>query len=115
MRLPLLLLLACLTGCLPVPKDETTPDPNPVTDDPTTEELTACERACKHVGPDGLGCEYGEPVYDSDVEGERGVPNTSCAVFCAKQEANGLEQKPECIAKVGACSEIDEVMNEGCD
>jgi len=106
-------LFAVLVGCHPQVNPD--PKPGPVTDDPTDQELTACERACKHVGPEGLACEYGEPVYDSDVPGERGVPNTSCAVFCAKQEANGLEQKPECIAKVTSCKQIDYVMNEGCD
>jgi hypothetical protein len=62
---------------------------------------------CRHIGPEGLACEEGEPVYDSDLPGTPGVPNESCAMFCEKQQENGVNLYTGCVAKVRSCAEIE--------
>lgn len=69
---------------------------------------------CDHIGPEGLGCPEGEPVYDSDLPGPRGEPNQSCEDFCLKQEENGLGLNPECVAQVESCDQVDSAMQNGC-
>lgn len=93
-----------LLGCHPQDvKPTPPPDPNP-TPVPVT---SACESMCGTIGPDGLNCEEGRPIYDSDLPGPPGVPNESCSAFCEKQQENGLNLHPSCVAKVKSCDEIE--------
>jgi len=64
---------------------------------------------CLHIGPgpENLNCEEGEAVYDSDLPGTPGVPNLSCTDFCEKQQENGLNLYPRCVAQVQSCEEIE--------
>jgi hypothetical protein len=90
-----------LSGCIPLEaQQDTTPRPVP--------EGSPCAQMCEHIGPNGLGCEEGQPVYDSDVAGPPGVPNESCVTFCNKQLDNGVDIFPECIARVKSCDEIED-------
>jgi len=92
-----LFLLLLLIGCHPQPTP--IPTPGPVSSD--------CAVMCQHIGPESLGCEEGEPVYDSDLPGTPGVPNESCTEFCEKQQKNGLDVYPSCVAQVQSCAEIE--------
>lgn len=104
------LLLILLLGCHPKPSPNPPPGPTP---DPDP-AMSACEAMCQHIGPKGLGCEEGDPVYDSDLPGEPGVPNQSCTSFCEKQQENGLDLNPRCVARVQSCSEI-ETARQNCE
>jgi len=94
-----------LLGCHPYdvrPTPAPEPEPQPV--------HSACADMCQAIGPvqeGGLGCEEGNSVYDSDLPGKPGVPNESCTDFCGKQQKNGIDLKPQCVAKVRSCSEIE--------
>jgi hypothetical protein len=70
---------------------------------------------CSHIGPNGLKCEEGEPVYDSDIPGERGIPNQSCEDFCKQQQALGVFINPKCVMKVKSCDEIESARLKRCD
>ena len=65
-----LLLVLAVTGC-PPKIDPASPQPNPIPD------TDLCGAMCEKIGPKGLKCEEGEPVYNSDLPGERGKPNQS--------------------------------------
>jgi hypothetical protein len=72
---------------------------------------------CLHIGPKaqgGLGCEEGDPVYDSDLPGPKGVPNKSCTAFCTGQQANGVFVNPRCIIQVKSCGEIESARQRTC-
>lgn len=85
-----------LLGC---PQREVTPDP-PITD--------GCRAMCDRIGPQGLNCEEGESVYDSDLPGTPGVPNQTCEAFCEGQQEQGVNLHTQCVAAVRSCSEIEE-------
>ena len=108
MRYPSALFLLLLLGCHP---HDVRPDPDPT---PDPQSVSDCKLMCDHIGPEGLGCEEGEPVYDSDFAGEPGVPNRSCEQFCEKQQANGLDLAPRCVAEAQSCEEI-ETVRQGCE
>lgn len=97
------LLLILLIGCHPQPTPIPTPGPGPGPAPVTSD----CESMCQNIGPEGLNCEEGGKVYDSDLPGEPGVPNQSCVGFCEKQQENGLDLNPRCVAKVRSCDEIE--------
>jgi hypothetical protein len=97
-----LLFVLVLLGCHPQdvkPSPAPSPTPAPVT--------SPCEDMCKAIGPDGLKCEEGQPTYDSDLPGPAGVPNQTCTAFCEKQQDNGVNLHPSCVAKVKSCDEIE--------
>lgn len=69
-----------------------------------------CLQMCQHIGPKdkgGLGCEEGNPVYDSDKPGPKDVPNESCEEFCKDKERNGIDMNPKCLIKVPSCDQIE--------
>ncbi len=93
-------------GCHPTPTPSPTPTPTPTPPTPQS----GCDEMCKHIGPvtaGGLGCEEGNPVYDSDVPGPAGVPNVTCVAFCEKQQENGVSLNTSCVSKVKSCDEIE--------
>ena len=92
-----LLLVLSLFGCHPQPTPIPPPEPGE----------SDCAVMCQNIGPQGLNCEEGSDVYDSDIPGTPGVPNESCTAFCEKQQKNGLNLHPRCVAKVQSCGEID--------
>jgi hypothetical protein len=96
------LLLAGACQVTPVPHPSPAPD------------STYCAQMCAHIGPSGLGCLEGNPVYDSSLPGPRGVPNESCADFCTKQEANGVFINPKCVMKVTSCADIEDARQGTC-
>lgn len=100
-----LIFVLCLLGCHP---QDVKPDPNP-TPNPAP-VVSDCEAMCQHIGPTkdgGLGCEEGNPIYDSDLPGTPGVPNESCTTFCEKQQENGVDLNPRCVVSVKSCGEIE--------
>lgn len=107
---PLLFAAAVVTlvcAC-PPSRDPAPPKPRPA---PDTE---LCGAVCKHIGPEGLNCEEGQPVYDSDKPGPKGVPNESCEEFCALQQNNGVVLNPKCLLLVKSCDEIEAARNKVC-
>jgi hypothetical protein len=95
-----LVLVLLLLGCHPQP---TPPNPPPGPEP----EASACAVMCQRIGPENLNCEEGEAVYDSDLPGPPGVPNQSCTDFCERQQKNGLNLYPQCVAQVQSCGEIE--------
>lgn len=100
-----LLLLAPLAflGCKP----SVTPPP----------DTNLCAEMCQHIGPadaGGLGCPEGDPLYDSTKPGPAGVPNESCADFCAHQQANGVPINPRCVMQVTSCDQIEAARQKTC-
>ncbi len=76
-----------------------------------------CDAMCKHIGPKsqgGLGCEEGNPVYDSDRPGPAGVPNKTCTDFCVEQQNNGVFINPRCVMKVKSCDEVEMARLKTC-
>lgn len=78
------------------------PSPSPL-DPPNTDD---CAAMCDHL--EALGCEEGQPVYDSDVEGPVDVPNTSCEEFCRRSQQRGAFLNPRCVSTVLTCSQIED-------
>lgn len=62
---------------------------------------------CDHIGPQGLKCEEGEPVYNNDLPGPEGVPNQSCAENCKELQTKGFFVNPRCVSTVTACDQIE--------
>jgi hypothetical protein len=98
---------ALMIGC-PPSADYPSPRPDPATD------VDLCGSMCDHLGPKGLNCEEGGPVYDSDLPGPNGVPNESCEDFCKKQENAGSYLNPRCLAKTPTCAEIEIYRSMDC-
>lgn len=98
----LALLVTVLSGC-PHTTDRESPSPAPIT--PPDTDL--CERMCQHIGPMGLKCEEGEPVYDSDKPGPKDVPNETCAEFCKTSQGLGAFLNPRCVMLVPSCDQIE--------
>lgn len=90
------------------------PQPRPVPDS------DLCGDMCKRIGPktadnpNGLGCEEGEPVYDSNIPGEPGKPNLSCEAFCVQQQKIGVFINPRCVMQVKSCNEIEAARKKTC-
>lgn len=102
-----LALVLVLCGC-PVARPSVRPHPQAVPD------TALCAAMCAHIGPKGLNCEEGQPVYDSDKPGPTDVPNVTCEDFCKDQQANGVFINPRCVMKVSACSEIEVARQKVC-
>lgn len=105
----LLLLLVLLSGCHPQAKPEPGPEPGPI-----PEPGTDCEAMCEHIGPQGLNCEEGLPLYDFDLPGTVGIPNQTCVGFCEKQQANGVNLYPQCVVRATSCEAI-EAARQNCE
>jgi len=104
---PLLVVPLLLTAC---PKTDPTKPPVPPPLDPTGTEF--CAEMCKRIGPAGLKCEEGEDVYNSDLEGEEGVPNQSCTDWCEEQQERGFYINPKCVRLVESCKEIEDARQK---
>ena len=63
-----------------------------------------CAPMCEHLSK--LGCEEGQPVYNSDLGGPVGVPNQSCTAFCEQVQEFGYFVNPRCVSQVTSCSDI---------
>lgn len=70
-------------------------------------DTNMCGEMCNRIGVNGLKCEEGNDVYDSDKPGVKGVPNTSCKDFCIEMQTKGLFINPKCVAKVPDCKSIE--------
>lgn len=81
-------------------KDADPPEPPPP-------DTGSCVAMCEHIGPSGLNCEEGGPVYNSDLPGPEGEPNQSCVDACEEWQANGIPVNPDCVAKSPNCEEIE--------
>lgn len=109
MRRYLLLLALPLAVIACPPANSPTPSPTPDSD--------LCGQMCQHIGPKaqgGLGCPEGDPVYDSDIAGPKGVPNKSCEQFCKDQQTNGVFINPRCVMQVTACDQIEAARQRTC-
>ncbi len=106
-RLILLLSTLFWLGCPPQP-DAPSPRPDPATDS----EL--CGAMCDHIGPKGLKCEEGEPLYDSDLPGPVGEPNETCEAFCVKQQDAGAFLNPRCVMQAPTCDTIEHFRQMDC-
>lgn len=94
---PIILVLGC-----PTPPDPVTPSPTPPPD------TDWCAAMCEHIGPEGLNCEEGGPVYNSDLPGPVDVPNQSCQEWCVELQDRGFFVNPKCVADVERCDQIEE-------
>jgi hypothetical protein len=104
------LLALTLTAC-PPPREAPSPHPLPV---PDTELIPGM---CKHLGPKdqgGLGCDDGNPVYNSDLPGPAGVPNQSCVDFYTGLQNNGYFVNPKCVLSVTACDQVEAARQKTC-
>lgn len=84
------------------------PTPTPAADS------AFCGDMCVHIGPGGLNCPEGQPVYDSALPGPAGQPNESCTQFCQVQEQNGVFINPKCVMLVTICSGIEAARQKSC-
>jgi len=92
----------CLLGCACNQNQLVNPKPKPDSD--------VCAAMCQHIGPKtqgGLGCEEGNPVYDSDKPGPKDVPNESCPEFCKLTQDSGISMNPRCVLLVENCDQIE--------
>lgn len=112
MRTTLFLLAAItLVSCQPT-KEAPSPSPKVI---PDTELIP---QMCQHIGPKdkgGLGCEEGNPVYNSDIAGPPGVPNQSCADYYKELQDRGFFVNPRCILQVPSCSQIEPARQKTCN
>ena len=53
-----------------------------------------CGAMCLHIGPSGLKCPEGEPLYNSDLPGPKDVPNQSCEDWCKDQQGKADDDVP---------------------
>lgn len=110
MRFQVLLAIAvlALAGC---PKEPDAPGPRPIVVPDTTE----CEAMCNHIGPQGLNCEEGQPVYNSDLPGPPGIPNQPCKDWCEEIQTRGTFLNPRCVKTVPTCDLIEEYRKKTCN
>lgn len=97
MKYACLSILAALVAC------HTDPAPSPI----HLPDTAFCGDMCKHIGPKGLRCEEGDPLYDSDRPGPVNVPNMTCEEFCVLSQERGAFFNPRCVLKVKSCAEIE--------
>lgn len=74
----------------------------------------SCTAMCDHIGPKGLNCPEGQPVYDSAQPGPPGVPNESCEEFCIWEQTNGADLNPKCVAQAPTCADIETWRQKTC-
>ena len=99
-HLPSLLAAALLWGCPQQEPEIPAPPPTPASDP------TFCEEACSAWAK--LGCEEGEDLYNSDLEGEPGVPNQSCTEWCQEMQDRQSALNPKCTRLVDSCDQIED-------
>jgi hypothetical protein len=75
----------------------------------------SCAAMCAHIGPSGLNCPEGMPVYNSSLPSDGGAPNQSCTDFCTTQTQNGVFINPACVAKVATCAGIEAARQQVCN
>jgi hypothetical protein len=100
-----LVLLALLVACTKVPD---VPGPSPIVV-PNTDD---CGAMCEHLRD--LGCEEGDPVFNSDMPGQLGRPNQSCEDFCRETQTNGVFLNPRCVKRVASCEAIETARKKVC-
>lgn len=100
MRRLILAVALLLPGC-PPSEPPLPPSPNPPPD------TDLCGKMCDHIGPTGLKCEEGNPVYNNDIPGPADVPNQSCADNCKELQDKGVFVNPRCVATVPNCDQIE--------
>ena len=101
-----LLLLALVAGCQSSSTAVTVPP-----------DTNLCAAACQHIGPvdaGGIGCEEGEPLYDSNKPGPEGVPNETCTEFCEHQQGQGVFVNPRCLMQITSCDQIESARAKTC-
>ncbi len=108
MRRLILVLALALPGC-PQTEPNVPPPPNPPVD------TDLCEKMCEHIGPTGLKCEEGEPVYNNDVPGPANVPNQSCADNCRELQTKGVFVNPRCVILAPSCDQIESYRQKEVD
>ena len=96
---PLILLAALAIGCTPAPEPEPPPQPPPAPVDAglPDEQGTPCERACARM--QRLGCPEGDPT-------PMGQPCERW--FCDAVKAEIVPLRPECLATITACEQVDD-------
>ena len=99
-----LLAVLILTGCPSYNPHDPSDPPAPI--NPPDSDL--CETMCDHIGPSGLDCEEGKPLYNSDLLGDPGVPNQSCADACHEWQDKGVFVNPRCVSTVPSCDLIED-------
>ena len=70
---------------------------------------------CDHIGPTGLKCEEGTPVYNNDLPGPANVPNQSCADNCKELQTKGVFVNPRCVSTVPSCDKIEDYRQKAVD
>jgi hypothetical protein len=100
-RAILLLSLLVAAGCRQE-KDPEIPAPPPA---PASDPAFCAEACAQH---EELGCEEGEPVYNSDLPGPAGEPNQSCEEWCVEMQERGSALNPACTRLVSSCDQIEE-------
>lgn len=108
MRITSLLFVALLAVACGAAKHPDAPGPRPV-DVPDSNQ---CQAMCDHLKE--LGCEEGQPLYNSDLPGPAGVPNQSCTDWCGEIQAKGTFLNPRCVKKAPFCEMIEEWRKKTC-
>ena len=96
------------SACLVPPIPQPVPQP----------DASYCAAMCVHIGPQGLNCPEGMPVYDSALppsDGGWGAPNESCTDFCTRQQKNGVWINPKCVRLVTTCGDIEAARQKTCN
>lgn len=106
---PLLLLTVVLSSSCNPPKEADTPSPAPI-NVPDTE---MCPVMCEHFK--ALKCEEGDPLYNSDLPGPKGVPNQTCAEWCVEIQSKGTYLNPRCGKVVPSCDLIESWRKKTCE
>ena len=91
-----------LIGCPHPLQDPEVPPPNPPVD------TDWCKAMCDNIGPKGLSCDEGKPVYNSDKPGPKDVPNQSCEEWCVELQDKGFFINPRCMSVVPTCDDIED-------
>jgi hypothetical protein len=88
--------------------------PGPVVPGPPAPDSQFCPAACDHIGPNGLNCPEGQPLYNESLPGEAGVPNETCTQFCQAQQQNAIFLNPRCLMQVPTCADIEAWRQKDC-
>ena len=61
---------------------------------------------CNHLKD--LGCEEGEPLYNSDLPGPVDIPNQTCEANCVELQDKGFFVNPRCVTDAPQCDQIED-------
>lgn len=89
-------------------KQPDAPGPRPI----NVPDSNECQNMCDHLKQ--LGCEEGQPVYNSDLPGTVGVPNQDCPDWCEEIQILGTFLNPRCLKNVPSCGLIEEWRKKTC-